>query len=148
MGCATSRPRKNIWATGPHARAHSWKRSEMTQVKLASGWPPAPHFHFSKILSPAHFDLSHDSPLTPNFFFFKSISIVSFLSASQVGFQCVGGACAHTWNEEFVVICLVDSWWSYLSLVYSYAQLERTGNDSRAKSFILIRVSGLSQPRW
>lgn len=82
------------------------------------------------------------------FFFFKSISIVSFLSASQVGFQCVGGACAHTWNEEFVVICLVDSWWSYLSLVYSYAQLERTGNDSRAKSFILIRVSGLSQPRW
>lgn len=61
----------------------------MTQVKLASGWPPAPHFHFSKILSPAHFDLSHDSPLKL-IFFLKSISVVSFLSYSQVGFHCIG----------------------------------------------------------
>lgn len=41
----------------------------MTQVKLASGWPPAQHFHFSKILFPAHFDLSHDSPLKLDSFF-------------------------------------------------------------------------------
>lgn len=26
---------------GHNARVHSWKRSQMTQVKLASGWPPA-----------------------------------------------------------------------------------------------------------
>lgn len=53
---------------GHHAHVHSWKRSEMTQVKLASGWPPAQHFRFSQILSPAHFDLSHDSPLKLDFF--------------------------------------------------------------------------------
>lgn len=119
----------------------------MTQVKLASGWPPAPHFHFSKILSPAHFDLSHDSPLKLNFFFkvyFRSL--FSLILSSW--FSLHWCACARTWNEELAVICSVDSWWSSLSLVYSYAQLERTGNDSRAKSFILIRVSGLSQPRW
>lgn len=118
----------------------------MTQVKLASGWPPAQHFHFSKILFTAHFDLSHDSPLKLNSFF-KSISVASFLSYSQVGFHC-GAICAHTWNEEHATICSVDSWLSYLSLVYSQVQLERTGNDSRAKSFILIWISGLSQPRW
>lgn len=81
---------------GHNAHVHSWKRSEMTRVKLASGWPPAQHFHFSKILSPAHVDLSHDSPLKLDFFFFKSISVASFLPYTQAGFHCVAGACAHT----------------------------------------------------
>lgn len=80
---------------GHNAHVHSWKRSVMTQVKLASGWPPAQHFHFSKILFPAHFDLSHDSPLKLDSFF-KSVSIVSFLLYSQVGFHCDGGICIRT----------------------------------------------------
>lgn len=80
--------------------------------------------------------------------FLKSISVVSFVSDSQVGFHCDGGTCTHTWNKEPAILCSVDSWSSYLSLVYSQVQLERTGNDSRAESFILIWISGLSQPRW
>lgn len=89
---------------GHNAHVHSWKRSQMTQVKLASGWPPAQHFHFSKILFLAHLDLFHDSLLKLDSFF-KSISIVSFVSYPQVGFHCDGGICTHTWNEELAVIC-------------------------------------------
>lgn len=103
---------------GHSAHVHSWKRSQMTQVKLASGWPPVQHFHFSKILSPAHFDLSHDSPLKLDFFF-KPISVVFFVSYFQVGFHCVGGVRARTQKKEFSIIFSVDSWLTYLSLVYS-----------------------------
>ena len=34
--------RRTSGPLGHKAHVHSWKRSEMTRVKLASGWPPAP----------------------------------------------------------------------------------------------------------
>ena len=34
--------RRTAGPPGHEAHVHSWKRSEMTRVKLASGWPPAP----------------------------------------------------------------------------------------------------------
>lgn len=124
MAYAIQRQGRTSGPLGHSARVHSWKRSQMTQVKLASGWPPAQHFHFSKILSPVHFDLSHDSPLKLDFFF-KSISVVSLLSYSQVGFYCIGGICAHTWNEELAIICSVDSWFSLFSIFLSTIRKDR-----------------------
>lgn len=105
-----SNPVLILWATqhkdrggtsgplGHGAHVHSWKTSEMIQAKLASGWPPVQHFCFSEIPSPAHVDLSHDSPLKLDFLFFslKSISVVSFLSDAQAGLHHAGGMSAHT----------------------------------------------------
>lgn len=96
---------------GHNAHVHSWKRSEMTRVKLASGWPPAQHFHFSKILSPAHVDLSHDSPLKLDFFFqvyFRSL--FSPLHSSWFSLRC-WCMCTHGMRNlqsfaELVEFCL------------------------------------------